>query len=174
MTSFEDLLGRLEALVAELQELDEPARSSVFELLDGVDSLHRLALSRLAEALGPSVIADVRVVHPAVAWLLDAYGIGIDQRAAAEAALDAVRPYVHSHGGEVEVLEAGDGVVHLRLSGSCSGCTASAATLTERIEEALREGVPGFLRTTVDEDAGAEPHPPPAGPVAVELRARPA
>lgn len=174
MTTLEDLLVRLEALVAELQELDEPVRSSVFELLDGIDSLHRAALTQLATALGPSALAGVGETHPAVAWLLEAYGVGVDQRAAAEAALEAVRPYIHSHGGEVAVLDAADGVVHLRLSGACSGCTASAATLTERIEEALREGVPGFLRTTVEEDEAAEPHPPPVGPVAVELRSRPA
>ena len=174
MTTLEDLLTRLEALVAEMEELEEPARSSVFELLDGIDSLHLIALTHLAEALGPSVVANAQDAHPAVAWLLEAYGVGVDQRAAAEAALEAVRPYIHSHGGEVAVRDVADGIVHLRLSGTCSGCTASAATLTERIEQALREGVPGFLRTTVEEDETAEPHPPPVGPVAVELRSRPA
>ena len=34
-------------------------------------------------------------------------------------ALDEVRPYLESHGGDVELLGVEDGVVRLRLQGSC-------------------------------------------------------
>ena len=41
-------------------------------------------------------------------------------------ALDSVRPYMESHGGDVELLGLEDGVARLRLKGSCNGCAASA------------------------------------------------
>lgn len=168
--SLQDLLGRLETVLAEVEELDEPMRDQVFELLDGVDALHRLALVRLGAALG-SEVERLRAEDPAIAWLFDAYAIGVDERAAVDEALESIRPYIHSHGGRVEVLEVDQGVVRLQMSGACAGCTASAITLQEGIEEALREGFPGFSHVEVAEDDAA-PHPPP-GATLLQLQPRP-
>jgi Fe-S cluster biogenesis protein NfuA len=171
MESLDDLLGRLEDLLAEVQRLDEAAQRPVFELLDGIDLLHRMALGRLADGVGADTLRRLRDTDPAVAWLLDAYGIGIDEVAAAEAALESIRPYIHSHGGKVELLGVERGTVHLKLSGACSGCSASAVTLQEGIEEALREHLPGYAAVEVEEEPAA-PHPPP-GPTLLEIGRRP-
>jgi Fe-S cluster biogenesis protein NfuA len=166
VTAFEDHLSRLEQLLVELELLDDESRGKVFELLDHVDAVHRLALQHLTEALDEDVLARVRE-DGAVAWLLDAYGAGADEREAADAALAPIRPYIHSHGGSVEVLHAAAGTVRVRLAGTCSGCTASAVTLQHGIEVALREGLPGFVALEVEETA-APAHPPP-GPTLVQL-----
>ena len=171
MTTLENVLERLEELLSDLEELDEPWREKVFEFLDGVDAVHRMALTDLTDALGDTKVVELRHSYDTVAWLFDAYGAGVDQRAVADEALDAVRPYIHSHGGKVEVLDAADGIVHLRMSGACSGCTASAVTLQAEIRDALQAGFPGFLAVEVEEDE-AESHPPP-GPVHIELSPRP-
>ena len=171
MPTLDDVLTRLEQLLGEVEQLEEPARGTVFELLDGLDALHRMALGRLPDALGADAVARLRDADPALAWLLDAYGVAVDERAAAERALEDVRPYVRSHGGEVEVLDARDGVVHVRMSGACSGCSASAVTLTEGVERALRDGLPGFAALTVDDDAAAPVHPPP-GPTLLQIENR--
>ena len=172
VSGLEQLLSRMEDLLGQAERLDEEPRTVAFELLDGIDTIHRFALHRLVEQLGQAAVSELRDADPAVAWLFDAYGLGVDEVAAAEAALTGVRPYLHSHGGEVEVLGARAGVVSLRLSGTCSGCTASAETLRTSIDEALREHLPGFLRTEVEEDT-AEAHPPPVGAVPVQIRPRP-
>lgn len=156
----EDLLDRMEARLDEIGQLDEPAQAIVFDLLDGVDTLHRLALHHLAEGVDAAQLQQARDSDPAVEWLLSAYGVGIDERAAAESALESVRPYIHSHGGSVEVLDVDQGRVRVRMSGSCSGCSASAITLTQGVEEALREGFPGFVAVEVEED-DAPSHAPP-------------
>ena len=166
MADLEQLLTRLETLLDEAEQLDEPLRGKVFELLDGIDALHRAALRRLGDALDDSTVARLRT-DAGIAWLFDAYGIGVDERTAAEAALEPIRPYIHSHGGDVEVLDVSEGVVLVKLGGSCSGCTASAVTLREGVERALEEGLPGFARLEVEEDEAA-PHPPP-GPTLVQL-----
>jgi Fe-S cluster biogenesis protein NfuA len=166
MPGLDQLLDELERALAEIETLDEPVRARVLSLLDGIDSLHRHALDRLEAALDPQAVARLRA-DPAVAWLFDAYGIGVDERAAAEDALDGVRPYLHSHGGDVSVLEADRGIVRVRLSGACSGCTASTITLRHGVEEALREGMPSFVAMEVEEDDAA-PHPPP-GPTLLQI-----
>lgn len=165
----DELLSRLEGLLGEVEALQEDDRRLVMDLLDGVDGLHRLALVRLGDRLGEVQLGELRA-DPAIAWLLDAYGVGVDEHAAADAALEDVRPYIHSHGGEVEVVGAHRGVVRVRMSGACSGCTASAITLREGVEEALRENFAGFSSLEVDESE-AEAHAPP-GPTLVEFRSR--
>ena len=160
MPTLNEVLDRLEGLLAEVDLLDEEVRRPVLELLDGLDALHRMALERLPDAIGAEGVERLRGADPALAWLLEAYGVGADERAAAERALDSVRPYIHSHGGEVELLDASGGVVHVRLAGACSGCAASAITLRNGVEAALREGVPGFQRLAVAPDDGPA-HPPP-------------
>ena len=166
------LLDRLEELLADVEDLDDGVRDKVFELLDGVDAVHRLALTRLADALG-SGLGRLRRDDVAVDWLFQAYGVGVDDVDAASAALAPVRPYIHEHGGEVEVLGVQHGVVRVRLSGACSGCTSAAETLRHGVEEALREGLPGFVAMDVAPDDGAAPHPPPTQ-VLLQITPRPA
>ena len=163
----EELLDRMEARLGEIEQLEESAQAIVFDLLDGVDALHRLALRHLADAVDAAQLERAREADPAVDWLLSAYGVGIDERAAAEAALESVRPFIHSHGGEVEVLDVDCGRVRVRMSGSCSGCSASAITLTQGVEEALRERFMGFVALDVEEDE-APSHAPP-GETLVQL-----
>lgn len=172
MNELEALLDRLEALLGDVDALDESVRSVVFELLDGIDALHRMALQSLAGAADDATLTRLRDAHPSIAWLFDAYAVGVDERAAAESALEEVRPYIHSHGGKVEVVDVTAGLVRLRLSGTCSGCTASDVTVTETIERALRESWPGFVALDVEPD-DADPHPPPTTPL-VQIGSRPA
>lgn len=161
-TTLETLLDQLEARMAEVEQFDEPARQAVLALLDGVDALHRQALAGLGDALGPAGCDHLRASSPALRWLLDAYGVGVDERGAAEAAIQSVRPFVESHGGTVELLEARQGQVKVRLAGACSGCTASSSTLTHGVEEALRRHLPGFVALEAEMDESAPAHPPPA------------
>lgn len=168
MRSWEELLDRLESGFAGLEQLDESTRALVLTLLDAVDEAHRTAVSGLGRLLEPATLERLRRSDPAVAWLFEAYGVGRDARAAAESALDGIRPYIDSHGGKVEVLEVTDGTVRVRLSGACSGCTASAITLREGVERALRENLPGFAALEVEEDGDAASHPPP-GPTLLQI-----
>jgi Fe-S cluster biogenesis protein NfuA len=165
------LLDRLEELLDDIGALDDDVRGRVFELLDGVDGVHRLAVTRLAAGLGPG-LAALRRTDAAVDWLFEAYGVGVDDVAAAEAALEPVRPYIAGHGGAVEVLGVEDGVVRVRMSGTCSGCTSSGETLRHGVEVALRENLPGFAALDVAPDDGAPAHPPPTE-VLLQITPRP-
>ena len=61
-----------------------------------------------------------------------------------EAALEAARPELVSHGGNVELIAVNAaGVVLVRLTGTCSGCKSAGATLHNVIEKALKERLPG-------------------------------
>ncbi len=60
-----------------------------------------------------------------------------------EEALNNIRPYLETDGGNVKVLEiTKDRVVKLELLGSCSSCPMSVMTFKAGIEEAIRKAVP--------------------------------
>jgi Fe-S cluster biogenesis protein NfuA len=60
-----------------------------------------------------------------------------------QALLDTkIRPAVAMDGGDITFAKYEDGVVYLRMKGSCSGCPSSTATLKSGIENMLRYYVP--------------------------------
>jgi Fe-S cluster biogenesis protein NfuA/nitrite reductase/ring-hydroxylating ferredoxin subunit len=140
---FDKAVAELDALVETLErEGDERA----LLLLQLVDAIHRPALERIAAGDTQDPIAQA---------LLQMYDISPpDDEVLVEEALDEVRPYIHSHGGQVELLGVSDGVVELRMSGSCAGCAASAMTLKRGIEDALRQHYPGFKEVLAEEAEG--------------------
>ena len=60
-----------------------------------------------------------------------------------EKALEDVRKFLQADGGDCEVVEIGeDGVVKVRLQGTCKGCPFAAMTLKMRIDKIIKERVP--------------------------------
>jgi Fe-S cluster biogenesis protein NfuA len=63
-----------------------------------------------------------------------------------EAALDTIRPYLLTDGGNVSVEEiTPDNIVRLKLLGSCGSCPMSIMTLKAGIEEAIKKAVPEIV-----------------------------
>jgi len=65
-------------------------------------------------------------------------------------ALDKVRPYLGSHAGDVEFVGIDDGVLRLRLRGTCDGCPSSTVTATYAIERVVREAAPEISDVVVE------------------------
>jgi Fe-S cluster biogenesis protein NfuA len=60
-----------------------------------------------------------------------------------EAALNTIRPYLETDGGNVSIEEiTPENVVKLKLLGSCGSCPMSIMTLKAGIEEAIKKAVP--------------------------------
>jgi Fe-S cluster biogenesis protein NfuA len=60
-------------------------------------------------------------------------------------ALDEIRPYIHSHAGDVNLVDVSDdGIVKLQMVGTCDGCPMSLLTLRLGIERILKEKVEGI------------------------------
>ena len=78
----------------------------------------------------------------------DLYPVSLEERVLE--ALDTVRPYMESHGGNVELAGLEDGVARLVLQGSCNGCAASRATLELAIKQALDEHAPDLAGLEVE------------------------
>lgn len=59
-----------------------------------------------------------------------------------EEVLGKIRPSLQADGGDVELVDVADGVVKVKLTGSCAGCPMSTMTLKMGIERTLKEQIP--------------------------------
>jgi Fe-S cluster biogenesis protein NfuA/nitrite reductase/ring-hydroxylating ferredoxin subunit len=153
----QELIERVEALSAEVDRLPDPhAREVAGELLASVLELYGQGLGRMLEIVDEAGAAGARIREAlvddgVVASLLlihDLYPIDLETRV--REALDEVRPYMESHGGNVELLGLADGIARLRLEGSCDGCPASSSTLELAIKQALDQAAPDLAGLEVE------------------------
>ena len=170
---YDEILVRIGELAEELAAHPDPkVGQKVEELLDWVDVFHHTGLGRLIEMTrqwrGEIFLENV-AQDPITGTMLELYGLGEGPEATDEAevavlaALESVRPLIESHGGALEVESIVDGVVSLRLKGTCDGCPSSSATLTYGVEAALREGWPNFRRMVVLEGEATAMNPDAVG-----------
>lgn len=145
----QQLIQRIDGLLHQLDTMPDPdARASAVELVQSLMELHGAGLERMMEISAESGVPGHAIIDgfardDLVGGLLLLYGLHpLDLETRVMQALDKVRPYLESHGGNVEVLGIEDGVVRLRLQGSCKSCPSSSMTLKLAIEEAIYEAAP--------------------------------
>ena len=102
----------------------------------------RLDDDMLAALAADDLVSSLLLVH-------DLHPYDVQTRV--EQALEGVRPYLGSHGGDVELLEVTeDDVVRLRLLGSCDGCASSSVTLKLAVEGAIEAAAPEIVGIEVE------------------------
>jgi len=130
---------RAEELVRVVVELYGAGLERMLDIVHDAGRLDDEVLARLAD---DDLVASLLLVHG-----LHPYGV----QDRVEQALIKVRPYLGSHGGDVELLDVSDdGVVRLRLLGSCDGCASSSVTLKLAVEGAIEAAAPEIVRIDVD------------------------
>jgi Fe-S cluster biogenesis protein NfuA/nitrite reductase/ring-hydroxylating ferredoxin subunit len=134
-------------LIQELESLPgEESRERTLRALRTVVEFYRGAFERVIEILeqnGGRELMNRLLEDPLLASILQGYGLVEDElERKVNTALDAVRPFLQSHGGGVTLVGISDKIAHLQLWGSCHGCSASLITLKTVIEKALHEEVP--------------------------------
>ncbi len=144
---------------------EQTASESAEELLGEMLDLHGQGLERLLAALAADARDEV-VQDRVVASMLLVHGLHpVPLADRVGVALDRVRPYLASHGGDVQLLGIEDGVAQLLLKGSCNGCAASASTLELAIEQALEEEAPDLLGVEVEGAVDRVRAPAPSRPL---------
>ena len=124
-----ELVGRAQSLLGGLDERGTEAVQALVEL-------YGEALARVVAGADPTedeLLSHLLLVH-------DLHPVDVETRV--RRALDDVRPYLGSHGGDVELLGVEDGVARVRLEGTCNGCPSSTVTLRNAIEEAIMRAAP--------------------------------
>jgi Fe-S cluster biogenesis protein NfuA/nitrite reductase/ring-hydroxylating ferredoxin subunit len=145
-------MEKIEGLIRKIETLPDPeARASAVALVQALMEFHGAGLDRMMEIIAESgeggyAVFDRFAADDLVGSLLLLYGLHpLPLEARVTQALDKVRPYLDSHGGNVELLGVTDGVVRLRMQGSCKSCPSSSMTLKLAIEEAIYAAAPDVV-----------------------------
>lgn len=172
--AFQERLARIEALIEEVQATANPAlQANIEELLSALMELHGVGLKRILDLIWDSGEAGKEIMHGHLAQdtvagglllVHDLHPLPLENRI--EQALESVRPYLASHGGNVELVDIFDGHVRLRMQGTCGDCPASSVTLRYAVEDAIYEVAPDVMSV---EAVGAENEPVSPGFIPLQM-----
>jgi len=164
-SEFERRIAAIDELVQRLETATDPAaRAASQELVSTLMELHRAALDRILTTIrrqgepGRAIMDQLarEELIASVLLLYDLHPENLETRV--RNALDKTRPYLKSHGGNVELVGIDEsGTVRLRMQGSCHGCPSSAVTLKLAIEQAIHEAAPDVTDILVDGRDGPRP-----------------
>jgi len=152
--AMQDLAKRADSAVEAVRDLPSDARETALAMKAAIEEFHKNALSRVVQILkadprGKELLFSM-IDEPEIFAMLSMHGLlRPDLSSRVRRVIDNVRPYMQSHGGDVELVEVTRDTVRLRLAGSCNGCSMSAVTLRNGVEEALRENVPEIAHIEV-------------------------
>jgi Fe-S cluster biogenesis protein NfuA len=158
-------IEQIEGLVDKIENLPDPeARASALALVEALMDFHGQALDRLMEIAATSETAGYALLDKLsedvlVSNLMLLYGLHpMRLESRVMQALDRVRPHLESHGGNVELVEIEEGVVRLRLHGTCHSCPSSAETLKFAVEAAIYDAAPDVaaIETERAPDTGSD------------------
>lgn len=160
--------ARIQALIEQVESVPDPASrqlmgdclASLLEIYgDGIARIMAHADQAFREKLATDeVVRALLLVH-------GLHPIPVERRLAE--ALESVRPYMESHGGDIELVSVEDGVATLRLAGHCKTCPSSSATLELAVRAAIEEACPDLDGIEVEdmaEPTGHEFHLPAGAP----------
>lgn len=160
-------MSDLETVVRDLERLEQIVASwdgnqqlTVQAIREAVESIQKEAFRRIIAEVKqtPEGLASLRaaVSDPWVFNVLQFHGLlakpqpSVEERI--EAALEAVRPRLKSHEGNVELVAfVAPDEAQIRLTGTCNGCAFSDITVKLGVEKAIIEGVDEIAKVTVIE-----------------------
>ena len=147
---------RLQELIEKAQALPNPAaRALLQECLQTVLGFYGEGLAHILAQIqrggdeGAKILE--RISHdPLVTSLLIIHGLhplSLERRF--HGALEKVRPYMQSHGGNIELISIENETARVRLQGTCQTCPSSTITLELAVRKAVEEACPDLMELQV-------------------------
>jgi Fe-S cluster biogenesis protein NfuA/nitrite reductase/ring-hydroxylating ferredoxin subunit len=153
MTNLEELVQEINRFEAIISEWDESQRCVAVGLKRAIEALHKAALTNLIKSLKQESMSALRhAVNDEVVYAVLLYHELVKppkpplaQRI--KTALEEVRPGLKNHNGDVELVAIKPpDTVEVRLIGTCSSCPASTLTLSQGIEQAIKNHCPEITK----------------------------
>jgi Fe-S cluster biogenesis protein NfuA/nitrite reductase/ring-hydroxylating ferredoxin subunit len=153
MTNLEELVQEINRFEVIISNWDESQRCVAVGLKRAIEDLHKIALTRLIKSLKQESMPALRhAVEDEVVYAVLLYHELVKPpkpplELRVQAALEEVRPGLKSHNGDVELVAIKlPDTVEVRLIGTCSSCPSSTLTLSQGIEQAIRNYCPEITK----------------------------
>ncbi|MBH8577622.1 NifU family protein [Nostocaceae cyanobacterium CENA369] len=150
MTNLAELIQEINRFEAIISEWDESQRCVAVGLKGAIEALHKEALTRLIKNLKQESMSALRLavadeVVYAVLHYHELVKPTILERI--QTALEEVRPGLKSHSGDIELVAfKPPDTVEVKLIGTCSTCPASTLTLSQGVEQAIKNHCPEITK----------------------------
>jgi Fe-S cluster biogenesis protein NfuA/nitrite reductase/ring-hydroxylating ferredoxin subunit len=153
MTNLEELVQEINRFEAIISDWDESQRCVAVGLKRAIEALHKAALTNLIKNLKDQSMPALRhavadeVVYAVLLYheLVKPPKPPLSQRI--QTALEEVRPGLKSHNGDVELVAIKPpDTVEVKLIGTCSSCPTSTLTLSQGIEQAIKNHCPEITK----------------------------
>jgi Fe-S cluster biogenesis protein NfuA/nitrite reductase/ring-hydroxylating ferredoxin subunit len=149
--------ARILQLLEQIEALPTPStRELIHEFMEATLAFYGQGLARILQvvsesgSVGQSVyqhLVNDKIVR-GLLLIHDLHPADLETRL--RDALAHVRPYLQSHGGNVELISLTGQSASLRLQGTCKSCASSAVTLELAIRHAIEEACPDLISFEVD------------------------
>lgn len=144
-----DLVEEINRYELVISEWDTHQQAIVNHLKNAIETLHKEALARIIRSVKQESMKALRnAVEDEVVYGVLRYHdlVKVPQSPLVERiqhALAEVRPMLQGHHGDVELVAVRlPDTVEVRLIGTCSNCPASALTLSQGVEQAIKQRCP--------------------------------
>lgn len=145
---FNQLVREIDENLKKLSEIEnEEILNRCMSLKESIEQLNAYILKKLIRIIkysenGSPILREI-ASDPEIYAILLKYGIvKPDINTKVIYALEKIKPYMKSHGGDVELVKIEGDTVYVALKGACTGCSSSMTTLKEGIEKIIKETVP--------------------------------
>ncbi len=149
--------ARIQQLLEQIEALPAPStRELIHEFMEATLAFYGQGLARILQVVSESgpegekvyqQLVDDKVVR-GLLLIHDLHPADLETRL--RDALNQVRPYLQSHGGNVELISLTGQAARLRLQGTCKSCASSAITLELAIRQAIEEACPDLAGFEVE------------------------
>ncbi len=149
--------ARIQQLLEQIETLPTPStRELIHEFMEATLAFYGQGLARILQVVSESgpqgqkvyqQLVDDKVVR-GLLLIHDLHPADLETRL--REALNQVRPYLQSHGGNVELISLTSQAARLRLQGTCKSCASSAITLELAIRHAIEEACPDLAGFEVE------------------------
>ncbi|KZL49123.1 hypothetical protein A2T98_14365 [Nodularia spumigena CENA596] len=153
MTKLEELIQEINQFEAIIAQWNESQRCVAVGLKRAIEDLHKAALTHLIKSLKQESMSALRqAVDDEIVYSVLLYHELIKPPQAPlieriQTALEQVRPGLKSHDGDVELIAIKPpDTVEVKLIGSCSSCPTSTLTLTQSVEQAIKNHCPEITK----------------------------
>jgi nitrite reductase/ring-hydroxylating ferredoxin subunit/Fe-S cluster biogenesis protein NfuA len=146
MDNLNELIADIQRFEAIIAEWDESQRCVAIGLQRAIESLHKAALTNLIKSLKQDNISALRhAVDDEIVYAVLLYHNLVKPPLSEriKTALEEIRPSLQSHDGDVELIAIKPpDTVEVKLIGSCSNCASSTLTLTQLVEQTIKNHCP--------------------------------
>jgi len=156
-----DIAREIDNTIEQLKDLPEDKLFLVKKLQELIEEFNRVPLIKIVRHLkqsqeGKTLLMEMVKDPDIYALFLKHKIVRPDIKTEVAKVIELIKPYVRSHGGDVELVDVKGDTVYVRMKGACQGCSQVSATLNEGILEAIRSRVPEINKIELVKDIPSE------------------